>query len=111
MQRATDSELTVHSPGIDQTLGATGLIADAIKRSTRAHLFHFYPILCEIVGISRKTPTAWVIQSPSPKGKDVPSQGAVAKAETDKDKAVALDARTLVKECLKEIGREMGVGQ
>ena len=96
---------------IDQTLGAPSLIADAIKRSTKAHLFHFYPILCEIVAIPRKTPTAWVMESPKTKVKHGPSKTVVAAADTNEGEAVALDARALVKECLQEIGREMGVGQ
>lgn len=51
------------------------------------------------------------MQSPRLKGKEIPHKGGVAVAEADEGKAVALDARALVKECLKEIGREMGVGQ
>ena len=75
------------------------MIADAVKRSTKAHLFHFYPILCEIVAIPRKPPTAWVMT------------GAHRAADSGKDGlAVELDARTLVKDCLKEVGRELGVG-
>ncbi|KAF8879578.1 guanine nucleotide exchange factor in Golgi transport N-terminal-domain-containing protein [Infundibulicybe gibba] len=36
------------------------LISDAVKRSSVAHLFHFYPVLCEIASMPRKTPSGWV---------------------------------------------------
>ncbi len=34
----------------------------------------------------------------------------VAKGNADEGHAVEVDARALVKECLKEVGRELGVG-
>ena len=85
------------------------MIADSVKRSTKAHLFHFYPILCEIVAIPRKAPTAWVITGAhraSIEAKSVASEGSATEGH-----AVELDARTLVKDCLKEVGRELGVGR
>ncbi|OBZ73105.1 Protein MON2 [Grifola frondosa] len=51
------SQYCVEQPSIVQSLEPSQLIADAVKRSTKAHLFHFYPILCEIVSIPRKTPS------------------------------------------------------
>ena len=103
---------------IDPTLRGSELIADAVKRSVKAHLFHFHSILCEIVSIPRKTPTSWTsvasLRSHSIDGalasdtKGVVSKNASSSEET---KAVELDARTLAKECLKEIGMEMGLGR
>jgi hypothetical protein len=80
---------------IDATLSPSLLIADAVKRSSVAHLFHFYPVLCEIASIPRKTPSSWVL-----------SRAADALGS---DEAMELDARVLARECLKEVGREMGV--
>ena len=108
------------------------MVSDSIKRSTVAHLFHFYPVLCEIASIPRRSPTAWVQASTSdsdkrgknerddgkPKGKiqkkesKEKSTRAVADATVNGDvkgDVVELDARTLARDCLKELGREMGV--
>ncbi|KAJ7641694.1 hypothetical protein FB45DRAFT_900796 [Roridomyces roridus] len=85
------TEYAIEQPAIDTSLGPSLLIADAVKRSPVAHLFHFYPVLCEIASIPRQTPSSWVV---------------------DKGSSVAeLDARVLARECLKEVGREMGVLQ
>ena len=102
---------------IDQTLDPSKLIADAVKRSPKAHLFHFYPVLCEIVSIPRRTPSAWVpsdtLSLPKsalpPEGSANP--GGEATSDVDHGRPVELDARSLVKECLKEVGKEMGVRQ
>ncbi|CDO76858.1 hypothetical protein BN946_scf185033.g55 [Trametes cinnabarina] len=108
-------------PDLDQSLSPSELIADTVKRSTKAHLFHFYPILCEIVSIPRKTPTAWVM-SAAPRGMAGTSEATsadvrnsiswtdVANGLVKEGHATELDARMLVKECLREVGRELGVG-
>ncbi|KAL7278295.1 hypothetical protein ACG7TL_008271 [Trametes sanguinea] len=108
-------------PDLDQSLSPSELIADAVKRSTKAHLFHFYPILCEIVSIPRKTPSAWVM-SAAPRSIAGTSEATsadvrrsmswsdVASGMVKEGHAVELDARMLVKECLREVGRELGVG-
>ncbi|KAH9847754.1 hypothetical protein C2E23DRAFT_740985 [Lenzites betulinus] len=115
------STYAVEQPHVDQSLPPSELIADAVKRSTKAHLFHFYPILCEIVAVPRKTPTAWVMSS-APRTASSPREATasdarnsmsladVAKGAASEGHAVELDARALVKECLKEVGRELGVG-
>lgn len=100
------------------------LISDAVKRSAKAHLFHLYPILSEIVATPRKTPTAWVMTharktasrdaSNAAKPEEVRKSIAwndVTSGAVDEARAIELDARAVVKECLKEIGREMGVVQ
>ncbi|KAH9940033.1 uncharacterized protein BXZ73DRAFT_43028 [Epithele typhae] len=99
------SEHAVEQPGIDQSLAPSALVADAVRRSTKAHLFHFYPVLCEIVAIPRKPPTAWAAGRAS---SGDPSRRA---QEGTEGPAAEFDARSLVKECLKELGRELGVGR
>ncbi|KAI0773083.1 hypothetical protein BD413DRAFT_603507 [Trametes elegans] len=104
----------VEQPDIDQSLSPSQLIADAVKRSTKAHLFHFYPIFCEIVSIPRKTPTAWitpVASRPTPAASSETSPHTGGDEETRSGvHAIEVDARSLVKDCLKEVGRELGVG-
>lgn len=116
------------------------MVSDSIKRSTVAHLFHFYPVLCEIASIPRHSPTAWVLQASASdsdkvnrgkknerddgKGKGklqkmenkeksiraVADAAAAAAVDGDvKGDVIELDARTLARDCLKELGREMGV--
>ncbi|KAK7030884.1 Endocytosis and vacuole integrity protein [Paramarasmius palmivorus] len=80
----------IEQPSIEQSSTPSQLIADAVKRSSVAHLFYFYPVLCEIASIPRKTPTTWTV---------VP----------ETDGAARIDARSLAKECLKVVGKEMGV--
>ena len=112
------------------------MVSDSIKRSTVAHLFHFYPVLCEIASIPRRSPTAWVQASASDSDKanrgknerdDGKAKGKLQKKENKekstravadvaftadgdvKGDVIELDARTLARDCLKELGREMGV--
>ncbi|KAF7340848.1 Protein MON2 [Mycena sanguinolenta] len=94
------SSFAVEQPAIDASLSPSLLIADAVKRSSIAHLFHFYPVLCEIASTPRKTPSTWVLPRP-----------AADKASSSGDEAIELDARVLARECLKEVGKEMGVRQ
>ncbi|KAF7333497.1 Protein MON2 [Mycena venus] len=92
------SSFAVEQPAVDASLSPPLLIADAVKRSSIAHLFHFYPVLCEIASIPRKTPSTWVLARAGDKG-----------SSSEGEEAVELDARVLARECLKEVGREMGV--
>ncbi|KAI0738261.1 hypothetical protein C8Q80DRAFT_1207991 [Daedaleopsis nitida] len=102
----TPSQYCVDQPIVDHTLSPSALIADSVKRSTKAHLFHLYPVLCEIVSIPRKTPTAWVV----PGAHQAHSESKDAAGSSTDAPAVELDARSIVKDCLKELGRELGVG-
>lgn len=112
--------LTPISPSsvIDTSLSPQLLIADAVKRSSVAHLFHFYHVLCEIASIPRKTPSAWILATSSshrtPNGINGKSDNIDADSQdigVDDAEAVELDARTLARACLKEVGKEMGVSQ
>ncbi|KAK0441196.1 uncharacterized protein EV420DRAFT_1650111 [Desarmillaria tabescens] len=94
------SKNCVDQPALDVSLTPSLLIADAVKRSSVAHLFHFYGVLCEIASIPRKAPSSWTI-SPTPTGMN-------GNAENGNE-AVQLDARDLSRQCLKEVGKEMGV--
>ncbi|KAH8105097.1 hypothetical protein BXZ70DRAFT_887449 [Cristinia sonorae] len=117
------SDYCIDQPSIDSTLPPSQLIRDSIKRSYKAHLFHFYPIFCEIVAIPRKTPSTWMMTS-MPRSSSRDSSTAAKPEElrnsvswsdvkagvVEEGRTVELDARAILKECLKEIGREMGVG-
>jgi hypothetical protein len=108
---------------MDSTATQSQLIADAVKRSSVAHLFHFYPVLCEIASIPRKAPSMWVMAdvegsrrqsslslavTPAVDGRDE-TKGSIGNVNLGVDgKVVELDARVLARACLKEIGKEMG---
>ncbi|KAF8639344.1 hypothetical protein AX17_001563 [Amanita inopinata Kibby_2008] len=108
------------------------LIADAVKRSSIAHLFHFYPVLCEIASKPRRTPVMPVSSSvngltPSsspphsglstptsaPSSPHVASQDHYPNGDgvngKSRETVLELDARAIARTCLKEIGRELGV--
>jgi len=121
---ATDDTPVSPFPAVDTSLPASELIADSVKRSSRAHIFHFYALLCEIVSIPRKAASAWVtadhLVTPAPvgpEGKDKGSTavhahhplGRFATGAGGPGHLVSLDARALARECLREVGRELGV--
>ncbi|KAH9169937.1 hypothetical protein EDB89DRAFT_1853941 [Lactarius sanguifluus] len=102
----TPSKYATDQPVVDTSLPASELIADSVKRSSRAHVFHFYTLLCEIVSIPRKAASAWITLAPAvhpdhPLGRIVAGAG--------HGHLVSLDARALARECLREVGRELGV--
>ncbi|KAI9435094.1 hypothetical protein H4582DRAFT_1817945 [Lactarius indigo] len=103
---ASPSKYASEQPPVDTSLPASELIADSVKRSSRAHVFHFYALLCEIVSIPRKATSAWVTADRLAGGvhPDHPL-GRVA----GHGHLVSLDARELARECLREVGRELGV--
>ncbi|KAG0696480.1 hypothetical protein DFH29DRAFT_1025466 [Suillus ampliporus] len=107
----SDSTLNV-CPAVDVTLSPSALIADVVRRSPVAHLFYFYSVLCEIASIPRKTPSAWVITNSSPPETDQERggnsvQSHIGALEKGGD-AMEVDARTLAREALKVLGKEMG---
>jgi hypothetical protein len=84
-----------------------------VKRSSVAHLFHFYTSLCEIVSFSGRTPTAWVSKSStslSAADRKRGLEGKGAQEEYGHDVS-EIDARRLARDCLKAVGKEMGVSQ
>ncbi|KAH9013194.1 hypothetical protein EDB84DRAFT_1533406 [Lactarius hengduanensis] len=99
------SKYATDQPAVDTSLPASELIADSVKRSSRAHVFHFYALLCEIVSIPRKAASAWItapaVHPDHPLGRVV--------AGSAHGHLVSLDARALARECLREVGRELGV--
>ncbi|KAG8863454.1 hypothetical protein FRB96_008194 [Tulasnella sp. 330] len=89
---AFSSSPTVHAkqqPGSEPSLRGHTLVADAIRRSSKAHLYHVYSVLCDIASSSSYHPTVW--------------------AEDPKKGVVELNSRQLARQALREIGKEMGV--
>ena len=111
---------------IDSSFNPSQLIADSVKRSTKAHLFQLYSSLCSIAALPRPTPVAWVSVS-----KTFSGDGDLRTARTDSVIAVStdvtatktsrvaeasrsakveeLDARKVASLCLECIGKELGV--
>jgi len=109
-----------------------------VKRSSRAHMFHFYTLLCEIASLPRKSPNGWIAadrlarsgrpaageEKERAAGTQVNHGGRTTQASTTAGTSgagsgacsnlghvVSFDARVLARECLKEVGRELGVPQ
>lgn len=103
-------DLTLSFLAVDPSLSPSALIADVVQRSSVAHLFYFYPILCEIASIPRKTPAAWVLTSPVVGVRDQGERGTQGRIGVPEGggKVVEVDARGLAKECLRVLGKEMG---
>lgn len=96
---------------IETSLDPKGLIIDAVRRSSKAHLFHFYHVFCEVASLPRKTPSTWLSSlSDNPAGD---GQSRIVQEEQERTKEtkdfIEFDARTLARECLKAIGEEMGL--
>lgn len=70
-----------------------------MRRSPVAHLFHFYPVLCELAAGTQAVPSARV-QTGGDKGGMVMNGDGVRTA--------SVDARGLAKACLRLLGQEMG---
>jgi hypothetical protein len=51
---------TIPSQAVDTSLPPAELIAVSVKRSSRAHMFHFYSLLCEIASVPHKAPIVWI---------------------------------------------------
>lgn len=86
-------------------------------------MFHFYSVLCEIASVPRKAPSAWIsadrlaVLSSAPAEKEKKEMETAATSRTHypisgrsgPGHLVLFDARELARECLKEVGRELGV--
>jgi len=112
----TPSKYATEQPAIDTSLSPSELIVDSVKRSTRAHVFHFYALLCEIASIPRKAPNAWIIAdhlvAPGRHAGNEPVQTHLNDRHVYGNglgNLLSLDARLLARECLKEVGHELGV--
>lgn len=107
---SSPSQYAVEQPLIETSLSPKGLITDAVRRSSKAHLFYFYHIFCEIASLPRKTPSAWL--SSHSEHHACEGESRIVQEEQEKSKDfVELDARTLARECLKAIGEEMGLSR
>ncbi|KAF9010067.1 hypothetical protein BDQ17DRAFT_1273776 [Cyathus striatus] len=98
------SKYCITQPDIDtgNLKTPSALIADAVKRSSIGHLFHFYPVLCEIASIPRRTPSVRVIPN---------AQGIKVNGKDQFHGVSEIDSRTLARECLLQVGKEMGVAR
>lgn len=107
---SSPSQHAVQQPPIDASLDPKALITDAVRRSSKAHLFHFYHIFCEIASLPRKTPSVLLsTHSDPPTGQ---GRSRIAREEQERaNNFTEFDARTLARECLKVIGREMGLAR
>ncbi|KZT52790.1 hypothetical protein CALCODRAFT_475492 [Calocera cornea HHB12733] len=90
----TNQSLT---PGIgtDANLPASSVIRDLLLRSSRAHIYVLYALLCKIAASSHTAPIAWITPD------SVPDDGPVD--------PILADARQLASACLLELGKEMDV--
>lgn len=106
------SKFSDSQPAVDVTLSPSALIADVVRRSSVAHLFYFYSVLCEIASIPRKTPSAWVIMNSSPSETNQERRGNLLRphigAPEEGSDAMEVDARTLARKALQVLGKEMG---
>nr|GAT55286.1 predicted protein [Mycena chlorophos] len=90
---ALSEKLTPHAvdqPPLAASLAPKDLLADAVRRSSVAHLFHFYSVLCAIASVPRRTPATWVALQSEAGAKE-------------------MDAQTAARERLNVLGKEMGV--
>ncbi|KAI5999270.1 hypothetical protein EDD15DRAFT_2508632 [Pisolithus albus] len=100
---------------VDPSLPASALLPDIVRRSSVAHLYHFYTILCELSSIPRQTPSAWIpsppptpassVHSRAPEDKPNPS---APSANVIRSEVTVIDARGLARECLRVLGKELG---
>ena len=97
-------------------------------------MFHFYTLLCEIASLPRKSPNGWIAadrlarsgrpaaseEKERAAGTQVNHGGRPTQASTTASTigtgsgagsslVVSFDAQVLARECLKEVGRELGV--
>jgi hypothetical protein len=108
---------------LSTSLPPAKLIADSVKRSSRANLFHFYSPLCEIASVLHKAPSACIsvdrlaVLSGVPAEKERKEMESAAIGRTHHASSsrrgpghlVSFDARELVRKRLKEVRHELGV--
>jgi len=110
-QSHNPTQNAIQQPGVAEVVASADatpslLVADAVKRSSVAHLFHFYSVLVEIASKPRRTPAVPVIVK---NGRASLSLTKSRQKTPEQRSTVEMDARDLARNCLKEIGREMGI--
>lgn len=86
------------------------MIREALRQSSRAHLFYLYPILLELVASPLQLPKLWVSPANLLFRQETASTTTQDEAPADVDQEVKeVDSRMLAKLCLDLIGREMGL--
>ena len=112
---------------MDISLPPSRLIPLAVQRSTVAHLFHFYPLLCEIATLPTQPPSVWItpsiheidetttVHEDLTGDKAYPQNGdaldktsSVGVTHGIKAKAVEVNSRQLARDCLMILGKEFG---
>jgi hypothetical protein len=115
-QSHNEYTLSILYPAVDISRLTTPaeLLADTVKRSPAAVLFHFYNPLCEIASIPRRTPSAWAFTNGTHKP-DHHHHRSENRVKTSRyqsaENVLELDARALARDCLKVLGQEMGVSR
>ncbi|KAF5350099.1 hypothetical protein D9756_009239 [Leucocoprinus leucothites] len=110
------TKYAVEQPAVDisRLTSPSELLADIVKRSPAAVLFHFYNPLCEIASIPRRTPAAWTFANGAGRP-DHSHQKGDDRVHTSRhssgEDVLELDARVLARECLRVLGQEMGVSR
>ncbi|EJU01163.1 hypothetical protein DACRYDRAFT_22928 [Dacryopinax primogenitus] len=94
------SSNSLAQPNTDPSLPASSIIRDLMLRSSRAHIYVLYGLLCRIAASSHAGPIAWV--APDSALSNTPSK------DSPMDPILA-DARQLACACLLELGTEMAV--
>jgi hypothetical protein len=87
----------------------SNVIGEALRQSSRAHLFHLYPILLELVASPLRLPVVSVRDTdvlwPMITARDTASNV----TDGSKRNVIELDVRKLARACLDVLGREMGL--
>ncbi|KAG8918160.1 hypothetical protein FRC02_002577 [Tulasnella sp. 418] len=84
------SRYSIDLPDPRPSLKGAHLIKDAIQRSSSAHLFHLYSLLCEISSTPSRSPSMWI-------------------QEKKMQQPTEIFARELAQAALQKIGKEMGI--
>ncbi|KAI6043590.1 hypothetical protein EDC04DRAFT_668532 [Pisolithus marmoratus] len=116
------TKYSAEQPLVDPSLPPSALIPDIVRRSSVAHIFHFYTVLCELSSVPRQTPSAWILSPPStpapsihgrvPEDKGTthwPGPSTLThKVDAIGHEVTVVDARGLARECLRVLGAEIG---
>ncbi|EKM74882.1 hypothetical protein AGABI1DRAFT_65220 [Agaricus bisporus var. burnettii JB137-S8] len=111
------TKYAVEQPVIDAAIFTTPseIMADTVKRSPAAILFHFYTALSEVASIPRWTPSTRTLvngtHKPDLNQSKRDSKSKMKHSQNIEEDVLELDARTLARDCLKVLGHEMGVAQ